>query len=70
MLGRALMQFVRSQGWRTADYVKEPGYASHLPSICTANAISRGPVNGLIDQYATGMETLAYVVLATCCAYA
>ncbi|CZR58851.1 uncharacterized protein PAC_08743 [Phialocephala subalpina] len=40
----ALKSWVRSGGWRAADYVREPG---------------RGPAGGYIDQYATAMEDLA-----------
>lgn len=40
----AIKLWVRSGGWRSAQYAREPG---------------RGPAGGLIDQYATVMEAIA-----------
>jgi hypothetical protein len=40
----ALKQWVLHRGWRDAEYASEPG---------------RGPLNGLIDHYATSCETFA-----------
>ncbi|KAL2053122.1 hypothetical protein ABVK25_006446 [Lepraria finkii] len=44
MLSSAIRLFVVSQGWRTANYVHEPG---------------RGPIGGPLDRFATECETIA-----------
>jgi hypothetical protein len=61
MVCSAITAFIRSGGWRRANFVNEPKWALLAHALHILMTCSAGPPNGIIELLATGMEELAYV---------